>query len=57
VVVILAQEAVGITYPLVRMALVYCVLVTTVGSGAHYLWAWIIMKRIEPDKHGHGPHV
>jgi hypothetical protein len=31
---------------------VYVVLVTTVVSGAHYLWSWTIMKDIEHDQSG-----
>lgn len=45
---ILAQEAAGRVWPAAVDALVYAVLATTVASGAHYLWSWIIVKDIEP---------
>jgi cardiolipin synthase len=47
VAVILAQQAAGWAWPPAE-ALVYVVLVTTVVSGAHYLWLWMIVKDIEP---------
>jgi cardiolipin synthase len=47
VAVILAQQAAGWAW-LPAEALVYVVLVTTVVSGAHYLWLWMIVKDIEP---------
>jgi hypothetical protein len=28
--------------------MIYTVLVTTLVSGAHYYWSWIVKKRIEP---------
>jgi len=51
VAVILAQQAAGITWPLAE-TLVYVVLATTVASGAHYTWSWIIMKNIEHTHSG-----
>jgi cardiolipin synthase len=53
VAVILAQQAAGWAW-LLAEALVYVVLVTTVVSGAHYLWLWMIVKDIEPAQtHAH----
>ena len=46
VTVVLAQQAAGLAWPLAEV-LVYVVLVTTVVSGAHYTWSWMIMKDIE----------
>lgn len=46
---ILAQRATGLDGTLWVGALVFVVLVTTVVSGAHYLWSWTIMKDIEHD--------
>lgn len=51
VTVILAQQAAGLAWPLAEI-LVYVVLTTTVVSGAHYLWSWMIMKDIEPAHSG-----
>jgi cardiolipin synthase len=55
VTVILAQQAAGLAWPLAE-ALVYAVLVTTVVSGAHYTWSWMIMKDIEPAHSGEHRH-
>jgi len=30
--------------------LIYAVLLTTVASGLHYLWTWLVMKDLEPVK-------
>ena len=43
---ILAQQAAGLAWLPVG-ALVYAVLTSTVVSGAHYLWLWLIKKDIE----------
>ena len=55
VVIVLTEQAIGVSYPGVIAAFVYAVLITTVGSGIHYLWAWGIMKDIEqartPGRH------
>jgi cardiolipin synthase len=50
VVVILLHEALGVSYPFLIDGLIYAVLITTVASGAHYLWAWIIKKQVELDE-------
>ena len=55
VAVILAQQAAGLTWPLAE-TLVYVVLTTTVMSGAHYTWSWIIMKNIEHAQSGEHRH-
>ncbi len=46
IVVILGQQAAGVSYPLLTIGLVYAVLITTVASGTHYLWIWGVMKEI-----------
>ena len=55
VTVILAQQAAGLAWPLAD-ALVYAVLITTVVSGAHYTWSWMIMKDIEHAQSGEQRH-
>lgn len=55
VVVVLLAQAAGAGYPGLIRALVYVVLVTTVASGAHYLWTWGVIKDIEPAG-GSGRH-
>ena len=56
VVVVLAQWAALAYYPLLTEALIYGVLVTTVASGAHYLWIWGVMKEVEPATPRETPH-
>jgi cardiolipin synthase (CMP-forming) len=53
---VLAQQAAGLDWPLTIHVLVVAVLVTTVVSGAHYLWSWMIMKEIEPAHSGENRH-
>lgn len=55
VAVILTQQAAGLTWPLAE-TLVYVVLATTVVSGAHYTWSWIIKKNIEHAQAGEHRH-
>jgi len=55
VAVILTQQAAGLAWPLAEI-LVYVVLTTTVVSGAHYLWLWLIVKDIEPAQSGEHRH-
>ena|SRR5437762_145071 len=50
VVAVLAEQAAARYFPEAIQALVYAVFVTTVASGAHYLWAWGVMKEIEPAR-------
>lgn len=51
VAVILAQQAAGLAWLPVEV-LVYAVLATTVASGGHYLWLWLIKKDIESAHSG-----
>ena len=53
---VLAQQAAGLDWPLTIHVLVVAVLITTVVSGAHYLWSWMIMKDIEPAQSGEHRH-
>jgi len=50
VIVILAQQALHWVYPPAVEALIYAVLLTTVASGGHYLWTWLVIKQVEPLK-------
>lgn len=47
---VLVEQAAQFSYPGAINILVYAVLVTTVASGAHYLWIWGVMKEIEPAR-------
>ncbi|GMR21031.1 MAG: CDP-alcohol phosphatidyltransferase family protein [Gammaproteobacteria bacterium] len=52
IIAILSQHA-GLYYiSEVSQILIYLVFLTTVASGAHYLWLWIIRKDIEPVTQG-----
>jgi cardiolipin synthase len=51
--VILGQQAFHLVYVPVVDALIYAVLLTTVASGLHYLWTWLVMKDLEPVKERH----
>jgi len=53
---VLAQLAAGLNWPLMVDALVVAVLVSTVASGAHYLWSWMIMREIEHTHSGNSRH-
>ena len=53
VMVILGQQAFQLVYAPMVDALIYAVLLTTVASGAHYLWTWLVMKELEPVKDRH----
>jgi cardiolipin synthase len=53
---ILAEQAAGLVWPALTDLLVAAVLITTVTSGAHYLWAWMIRKDIEPVHPGESRH-
>jgi cardiolipin synthase (CMP-forming) len=50
VIVILAQQALHLAYSPFVDALIYAVLLTTIVSGLHYLWIWLVMKEVEPLK-------
>jgi cardiolipin synthase len=55
-VVVLVQLATDYISPLFTLGLVYLTAATTIGSGLHYLWIWIIRKQVQPaaseDTHG-----
>ena len=55
VTVILAQQAAGLAWLPVE-AFIYAVLASTVVSGAHYLWLWLIKKDIEAAQSGEKSH-
>ncbi len=46
VIAILAEKAAGQDYPLFMIVLIYIVLITTISSGVHYFWIWIVKKEI-----------
>lgn len=48
VVAILFEQAKLFSVPLLTDFLIYTVLITTVISGAHYYWIFIVKKRIQP---------
>jgi cardiolipin synthase (CMP-forming) len=48
VALILAQQSLGFTAPFAVETLIGLVAVTTLASGAHYLWTWGVMHDIEP---------
>ena len=51
---VLTQLAIGVSWPQSVNVLVIAALITTVASGVHYLWSWMIMREIE---HAHtGDH-
>ena len=53
VIIILGQQAFDMVYaPLVEV-LIYGVLLSTVASGLHYLWIWLVMKDVELVKEPH----
>jgi len=52
VVVLLAQQVLHWFQPVVLDLLIYTVLATTVASGVHYLWIWLVMKQLDPVKDG-----
>ena len=52
---ILAEQAASRDWPLVVEGMWFVVLATTVISGAHYLWLWMIEKDIEPASKGEKP--
>ncbi len=48
IIAILVQQAASLFFPLLTNGLIIAVLITTVASGAHYLWIWGVMKDIAP---------
>jgi len=53
VIVILGQQAFQLVYAPMVDALIYGVLLSTVASGLHYLWIWLVMKEVELVKERH----
>lgn len=55
-VAVLVQLALGYMSTLLTQSLVYATAATTIGSGVHYLWIWIIRKQVQStapeDTHG-----
>lgn len=47
---VLASDATGLDIEEWIAVLVYAVLVSTIASGAHYLWSWIIRREVESEK-------
>lgn len=47
---VLASDATGLDIAAWIAVLVYAVLVSTIASGAHYLWSWIIRREVESEK-------
>ncbi len=54
VIVILAQQALHWIYRPASDVLIYAVTLTTVASGLHYLWTWLVVKQVEPAKEDRG---
>ena len=52
---ILAEQATSRDWPQIVEGMWFVVLATTVISGAHYLWLWMIEKDIEPASKGEKP--
>ncbi|MDH5649624.1 MAG: CDP-diacylglycerol--glycerol-3-phosphate 3-phosphatidyltransferase [Gammaproteobacteria bacterium] len=48
VVIVLAQHTAQLYFPQANLLLVYLVMATTVVSGTHYLWMWVVKRQIEP---------
>jgi cardiolipin synthase len=47
---VLARDALDLDIAAWIAVLVYAVLVSTIASGAHYLWSWIIRREVESEK-------
>ena len=47
VVAILAQKTFGLDYPTFTNYLIYATFITTILSGVHYVWVWIVKEEIE----------
>lgn len=45
---LLIKLAAGLEWPHVVTIMIYAVLASTIASGAHYLWSWMVLKDIEP---------
>lgn len=53
VIIILGQQAFDLVYVPLIEALIYGVLLSTVASGLHYLWIWLVIKDVELVKEPH----
>jgi len=52
---ILVKQAAGVRWPVLVQLMIYSVLASTILSGLHYLWSWMVLKDIEPaSKEGKG---
>lgn len=49
---LLAKQAIGQHWPWVVQGMIYAVLASTILSGIHYLWTWMVRKDIEPVSRG-----
>ncbi|MGB5765942.1 MAG: hypothetical protein WBM38_04310, partial [Arenicellales bacterium] len=47
VVAILAQKTFGLDFPVFTQTLIYATFITTVLSGVHYAWLWVVKEEIE----------
>ncbi|MFW2437782.1 MAG: CDP-alcohol phosphatidyltransferase family protein [Arenicellales bacterium] len=47
VVNILAQKTFGLDYPSFTNYLIYATFITTILSGVHYVWVWVVKEEIE----------
>ena len=47
VVAILAQKTFGLDYPVFTQYLIYATFITTILSGVHYVWLWVVKEEIE----------
>ena len=45
---VLAELAAVLVIPLLVDLLIYTVLITTLVSGTHYYWIWIVRKGVKP---------
>lgn len=53
VIIILGQQAFDLVYVPLIETLIYGVLLSTVASGLHYLWVWLVLKDVELVKEPH----
>lgn len=47
VLAVLAQEAAAFVLPGLREGLIVAVAATTIASGAHYIWVWLVRREVE----------
>ena len=48
VVAVLTEQAAGLDYPFIRQILIFSVLASTIISGSHYFWLWLMKRDIVP---------